>query len=491
MPGMETQGDAILNDSPADPSVGGVAPCVPAAGAPNSRLRTACRYLIAPVIAALAFGGVAASFSVPRFEAEARLRVDGRLGGADRGRAEMLASREFMRQVLRDSNLAQRLTQPPESMVQLANLFGTTRMHPQSRAEQALRDVDANLSITSMRDGQVTIGFVADNARLAADVANAFADGYVKLQQATPAFSMNPLLASSTAARIISRAEPALLPLFPNPWAMIGVAAGAGFLLAVFMQWLLWRRRMVDEAPDFYDQLPLPTPRSQGESQHLPWIGHEADSFPVEGEVEPRRGVTRDGELADLSRLVELRAAAARLVVVTGASFDASAAECALALARSLATERRVLLLCLDVAASPLDGLTADPRAPGLSDLLFGVASFAEVIHRDAGSRAHVIPTGRGARDAASLVGAERLALILTALEQTYDHVVIAAPPLGDMEGAVRMAGLGPTLILVTRPGALATDAVQTFDRLASQGFSDIAMVTFTDTATIALPRAA
>lgn len=404
----------------------------------------------------------------------------------------MLGSREFMRQVLRDADLATRLTQPPESMVRLAGLFGTNRMHPQSRAEQALKDVDANLSITAMRDGQVAIGFVADNPRLAADVANAFADGYLKLQQTTPAFNMSPnLAASSSAARIIARAEPAALPLFPNPWALIGTVAALVFTLAVLVQWLLRRRQIADEAPDFFDQLPLSMPLAQGQAQHLPWIGHEVEDFREDSDLDPKRGVTRDGELADLSRLVELRGAAARLVVVTGASCDAASAECALALARSLAAERRVLLLCLDVAVSRLDELTADPRAPGLSDLLFGVASFADVIHRDAGSRAHVIPTGRGARDTAALVGAERLALIFTALEQTYDHVVIAAPPLGDVDGAARIASLGPTMILVTRPGALATDAVRTFDMLASEGFNDIAMVTFTDREALSLPRAA
>ncbi len=69
--------------------------------------------------------------------------------------------------------------------------------------------------------------------------------------------------------------------------------------------------------------------------------------------------------------------------------------------------------------------------------------------------------------------------------------MVVAAPPLGGTEGAGRIAALGPTTILVTQPGGLATDAVQAFDALAAQGFGDIAMVTFAPEAAGALPHAA
>lgn len=93
-----------------------------------------------------------------------------------------------------------------------------------------------------------------------------------------------------------------------------------------------------------------------------------------------------------------------------------------------------MVIVCLDMASPLLDELTADPRAPGLTDLLFGVASFSDTIHREAASRCHVIPPGRGARDADGLIATDRLTLILSALEQTYDHVVVAAPPLGGVE---------------------------------------------------------
>ncbi|MFT0859044.1 lipopolysaccharide biosynthesis protein [Ancylobacter sp. G4_0304] len=443
-----------------------------------SVLRALRRHLMAPVLAGAVCAAVMVPFTAARYASEALLRVEGRQNESSRSRVQVIGSREFARQILADAGLTARLLPPPQATVRLAGLFGAPRSLPVSRETQALREIEANLTVVPLGEGRAAISYVATDPRLAADVANAFADGYLKLQQTTTAFSMNPQPAPAT-PRVLARAEPAELPLLPHPWMLVAGAGIAGFVLAFAVQALARRRRAEVHALDPADAVAAPAP--QGHAQHLPWIGSEAEDDGAESEAEPRRRVSRDGELADLARLVELRGPAAGLVVVTGLGPEAGAADCALALGRSLAVEKRVVIVCLDVAAPQLDGLTADPRAAGLTDLLFGVASFSDVIHRETASRCHVIPPGRGAREADGLVSAERLALILGALERTYDHVVVAAPPLSEEEGAGRLAALQPTLILVTRPGGLATDAVQAFDRLASWGFGDIAMVTFTE----------
>jgi len=302
---------------------------------------------------------------------------------------------------------------------------------------------------------------------------------------------MHPASTVNAPARVIGRAAPAKAPLGPTPLAVIIGAGGFGFILGAGLQ-ALARRRSHQGAPEETFVAPAMAPAAQGKSQHLPWIGGETGDDRGEGELAPRRRRSRDGELADLSRLIELRGSAARLVMVTGPTADEGISHCALALGRSLsAAHKRVVIVCLDIAADPLSTLTADPRAPGLTDLLFGVASFSDAIHRETVSRCHVIPPGRGAREADGLVSADRLILILSALEQTYDHVVVAAPPLGGADGAERIAALKPTLILVTQPGALATDAVQAFDGLAAQGFGEIAMVTFADSPDGRMPQAA
>lgn len=486
-----SDGPMVPDGAPSIETEGGAVPATHRA-ALGRGLGFARRHLILPVITGLLLAGVASQFVTPRYAAEARLWAENRTGEVGRSRFQIIGSREFARQIVRDAGLADRLAAlKPAPAVRLAQMFGAPQRAAVSADERALRAIESNLTIAAMGDGQASVQFVAGDPRVAADVANAFADGYLKLQQGTQAFSMQPAGTPNAPARVIGRATPANEPLGPTPLSVILEAGGVGALLGAALQ-AFARRRGRQATPEEILVAQVPALAIQGESQHLPWIGGETGDYRGEGELAPRRRRSRDGELADLSKLVELRGSAARLVMVTGPTPDEGISHCALALGRSLsAAHKRVVIVCLDIAADSLSALTADPRAPGLTDLLFGVASFSDAIHRETVSRCHVIPPGRGAREADGLVSADRLILILSALEQTYDHVVVAAPPLGGAEGAERIAALKPTLILVTQPGALATDAVQAFDGLAAQGFGEIAMVTFADSPDGRMPQAA
>lgn len=416
-------------------------------------------------LAGLVAGGAALVLMAPRYAAVAVLSADIRPADGLGSRAQIMSSREFARQVLFDNALTIRLA-----------ALGVAEEATGLSDATALRAVERGLTVTDRQDGQTAVSFVSTDPALAAAVANAFADGYVKLRRAKATFNMDPGGPTSTGPRVVTRAQEAsALP--PTRAAAALIAALAGSTLMLGAQMLVGRRQRI---PAPAPCAATPAPPASGQVQHLPWIGGETLDFDDEEAAVPRRRRSRDGELADLARLVELRGMAARLVVVTGVAPDDGIARCALALGRALASpERRVVIVCLDVAAPALDELTEDPRAPGLTDLLFGVASFSDAIHREPTSRCHVIPPGRGAREADGLIAADRLGLILRALEQTYDHVVVAAPPLARVDGAHRVAALKPTLILVTQPGGAATDAVQAFDELAEHGFADIAMVTF------------
>ncbi|WP_163360817.1 CpsD/CapB family tyrosine-protein kinase, partial [Klebsiella aerogenes] len=63
--------------------------------------------------------------------------------------------------------------------------------------------------------------------------------------------------------------------------------------------------------------------------------------------------------------------------------------------------------------------------APGLADLLGERASFAEIIHRDPASRAHLVPLGRRLAGSRDVTEDERLSFAVGALTRTYDVVLI------------------------------------------------------------------
>ena len=106
-------------------------------------------------------------------------------------------------------------------------------------------------------------------------------------------------------------------------------------------------------------------------------------------------------------------------------------------LARTLARRARTILVDFDrlmpaVLAANTSTVTMASGTEavfGLSELISGEATFAEIIHRDSLSRLHVVPVGH-----ADLPDDDDASyrLVLEALAETYDYVVLHAPTLGD-----------------------------------------------------------
>jgi hypothetical protein len=135
-------------------------------------------------------------------------------------------------------------------------------------------------------------------------------------------------------------------------------------------------------------------------------------------------GLTEAAEFDEVDRLAVRIAGSgpngrARRVLITYAGSDEqplAGLDCAAfgsQLARSLAHEGRAILVVFGAGGG---------GCPGLSELIDGSASFSEAIHREAGSRLHILPSGHGR--AAPGVG---LDVVLDALADTYDYLVLSA----------------------------------------------------------------
>ena len=120
------------------------------------------------------------------------------------------------------------------------------------------------------------------------------------------------------------------------------------------------------------------------------------------------------------------------------------------AFARNLARDYRPIIIDLDPKGRAVGSLVATGVAPngrsvrGLTDLLSGTSAFAEVIHRDAGSRLHFITFGSGAA-----FDPGDLDLVLDALGQTYDFIILAAPALCEGGKAKALAPFSDFVALV------------------------------------------
>jgi Mrp family chromosome partitioning ATPase len=185
----------------------------------------------------------------------------------------------------------------------------------------------------------------------------------------------------------------------------------------------------------------------------------------------------QDGlSIADLAQGVRDAGDVGKRVAVVGAAAGIGTTMTAVALARDMASDRRVVLVDQALDRPKLATITPDPRMPGIADLVRGSASFGQIIARDRHSRAQVIPAGRAGMAAADVIGSERLKIAIDALTRSYDHVIIdasATPHALDD----KIARLAPCAVLVAS-GLAASKADAVRDHLANAGFTDIAVFT-------------
>ena len=140
---------------------------------------------------------------------------------------------------------------------------------------------------------------------------------------------------------------------------------------------------------------------------------------------------------------------------IVGAGVATENASVLIDLARALADKGRAIIVDLDRTPAKLaplarpgdDSRQAIASLVGLSELLVGDASFAEVIHRDHASRLHFIPTGRQQADFRDFD------LILDALTATYDFIALLAPAYPQSEIAKIMAPYADFVVLAPASG--------------------------------------
>ncbi|MCB1501273.1 MAG: hypothetical protein KDK07_16065 [Bauldia sp.] len=222
--------------------------------------------------------------------------------------------------------------------------------------------------------------------------------------------------------RIAARATVPAAPAWPDT-APIGIAAFVAILLLGLTIAVLrelasgraFRRLPFEPLAGMNSSVAAAGRLRRVEDEELPRAMPDAPSLAPDAEADSSLG-----EVADSV------AGRRRIIVTLAEDSDADGRPlAAVALARALSGRDRTVVL-VDLQGDDADGAAMGESAglPGFSDLLSGDASFAQAIFRDRRSRAHFIPAGHAAIGAEDLAG-ERFATLLTALDHTYDHVIL------------------------------------------------------------------
>jgi Mrp family chromosome partitioning ATPase len=311
-----------------------------------------------------------------------------------------------------------------------------------------------------------------------------------KYREAT---ARDSIAAAPADARVISRATVSNIPYFPKKMPIVLIAALGTLCLSTafvvtgaLISGDTYRPaplkidntpvaaappRSVNARTRAADRLPaapnLPPPVTPPASASQPTQQPVADAPPA-----ATAGATVDDVAAALQQAGE----GGRRVAVIGSARNVGTTLTAIALARALARNSRVVLVDLALGSPNIDVISDDPSAPGIAELVRGAASFGDIITRDRVSRAHLVGAGQVGNDASGLLSSQMLWAAIGALAQSYDHLVIDAGAQSDT-ALEPIAATAPYAVLVG--GDVAANALGALaGQMQSVGFAEVTVLT-------------
>ncbi|MDP9840219.1 exopolysaccharide transport family protein [Neorhizobium huautlense] len=142
-------------------------------------------------------------------------------------------------------------------------------------------------------------------------------------------------------------------------------------------------------------------------------------------------------------------------------------------LARELAEAgRTVVLVDMTGSSCPTKLMASGKSLPGITDLLTGAAAFADTIHPDRLSDAHIVPRGK-ADGAAAMRGADRLGMIIDGLASAYDVVLVECGPAG-IANLARLTRGTDADIVISAPGFDEKRLAETAEVFETAGYRNL-----------------
>jgi succinoglycan biosynthesis transport protein ExoP len=176
--------------------------------------------------------------------------------------------------------------------------------------------------------------------------------------------------------------------------------------------------------------------------------------------------------IEDMARELAQAGEGGRRITLVGVMRDAGATAAAIALGRRLARRGSVVLVDLAAGSPNLAAISTDPAAPGIAELIGGLASFGDIITRDRHSRMQLVMAGNAQADMQKITDAPRFSITLEALAQSYDYLIIDASSLPQI-AAGQFAQVAPRAVLV---GTEADDplTIRAREELLRAGFGQV-----------------
>lgn len=143
---------------------------------------------------------------------------------------------------------------------------------------------------------------------------------------------------------------------------------------------------------------------------------------------------------------------------IQGEGKTTTAANLAFSIAKS---NKKVLLMDLDLRNPRVNRLVKQPVAPGLTNYLSGFNSLEEILHRNLFPDLDVICAGTVSPNPAEMIASDGMTKLLQQLKEKYDFIILDTPPINLVSDAIPMVRQSDGVVLVVRPGYTARKEVQ------------------------------
>lgn len=340
--------------------------------------------------------------------------------------------------------------------------------------EQQLLAQSNTLKADSARAGEDEVGLNALEREATAE--RQLLETYLaRYREATSRADKN---SSPADARVVSKAVEPADPAFPKVGPIVVVAAVATFLLTAIVIMLAElfsgralrpvgsvsrdERAATEISPHLQPEVPataatvkhaevpaslLSVPADEALVQEMVAVADPAHKPP---EPEVAQDAEEEEDFSIQSVADYLIDSGSRLAIAISPSGD-DGSTATVMLARTIADAgNRVVLVDMTGTGCPSRFMAEHDELPGVTDLLCGEAAFADTIHPDRLSDAHLVPQGMS-DIARAMRGADRLSLILDALGSAYDIVLVECGA-AEVSGVARLTRSKETEIVLSMP---------------------------------------
>jgi succinoglycan biosynthesis transport protein ExoP len=241
-------------------------------------------------------------------------------------------------------------------------------------------------------------------------------------------------------AQLISKAQASSVPVAPKKTSLALLVSVATFMLG--MAWTITRELFVGArggagrtshqtrplAPSFEPTTPIlaaPKLKSEPQLSTAPVKNGLGEDRDESGQATAIRVATSIPDLAQ--RMLKQRASVGgHRALITGENQSTVAAQDAIALVKAMAQENaEVILVDWSPSSEGLASLLDVEAKPGLTELLTGTGGFEDVIQKIPGCSVHFIARGTSLDETDVDVDPDQLNLVLDALDEAYDHIVV------------------------------------------------------------------